>query len=434
MAQRNGSLSLLHPLAEPLSECRKHQNKAAIDFDDPQPVFLNGSVYMKGLHSPKGHLRLWKYSISARIFSELQCPSECNKETDDDRYLLTSLQSNLLLVHAQFTWPNIEFPNQEIFFDSYDEDNDFHQICHKLELHSFKLLETGWKKSLPYSRSFKSTDPLFTTKLDEDIEAGYDPSYRSFLNEHRARDPLHWDVSIASNDDCLFVALFRRDDYGIQYLSDRDVYRYGCGPFLNVRIFIFDEKFRYIHSVQGPSFNDNEDSKISKPAIFVHGDNFYVKVWKNFNDRNFQKASLTSILGTERSKSTSHYISWQDSHSIPEMSSNIITLLQSQPIIGISPTMSDTCSDSDSLYLCALTSCKSGDTWVELAKFDCRFHLKPVIVGVPDGSKLVAIGMVKSGSNKDLYVLEAIPQGLLHDIVWFIAFFCILQSTSMHAC
>ena len=67
--------------------------------------------------------------------------------------------------------------------------------------------------------------------------------------------------------------------------------------------------------------------------------------------------------------------------------------------------------------------------WVELAKFDCRFHLKPVIVGVPDGSKLVAIGMVKSGSNKDLYVLEAIPQGLfyyniiiIHDIVWFIAF------------
>ena len=280
MAQ--SSLSLLHPLAEPLSECRKHQKEAAIDFDDPQPVLLNGNVYMKGLHSPKGHLRLWKYSISARMFSELQCPPQCNKKTDDDRYLLTSLQSNLLLVHAQFTWPNTEFPNQETFFDRYrcfDSVDDFHQICHKLELRSFKFLETGWEKSLPYSRSFKSTDPLFTTELDDDIEADYDRSYWSFLNENRARDPLHWDVSIASNDDHLFVALFRRDDYGNQYLSDRDLFHCDRGPFLNAKIFIFDENFRHTHSVQGPSLHDNEleDSKISKPAIFVHGENFYVK-------------------------------------------------------------------------------------------------------------------------------------------------------------
>ena len=415
MAQ--SSLSLLYPLAEPLSECRKHQNEAVINFDDPQPVLLNGNVYMKGLHSPKGHLRLWKYSISARMFSELQCPPECNNKTDNDRYLLTSLQSNLLLVHAQFTWPNTEFPNQETFFDRYrffSSDDD--QICHKLHLCPFKLLETGWENSLPYSQSFKSTDPLLTTELVDDIEAHYDCSYQSFLNENRSRDPLHWDISIASNDDHLFVALFRRDDYGNQSLSYRDLLYCDYGPYLNVRIFIFDENFRHTHSIQGPSLNDSEleDSKISKPAIFVHGDNFYVKVWKNFNDQNFQKASLKSILTADRSNSTSDYVPWHNSHSIPEMNSNI-TLLQSQPIIGISPAMSEICSDSDSIYLCALTSCKSGDTWVELAKFDCQFHLKPVIiVGIPDGSKLVAIGMVKSGSNKDLYVLEAIPQGLFY--------------------
>ena len=413
MAQ--SSLSLLHPLAEPLPEPRNHQNEVAIDFSDPQPVLLNGNVYMKGLYSPKGHLRLCKYSISARMFSELQCPPECNNKIDDERYLLTSLQSYLLLIRAQFTWPNTEFPSKQTFFDQcFNSDDDFHQICHKLELHSFKLLKTGWEKNW-YMQSFKSTDPLPTTELDDDIKAGYDHSYRSFLDKNRARDPLHWDVSIASNDDRLFVALFRRDDYGNQTLSDRDLYRYGCGPFLNVKIFIFNEHLEHIHSVQGPSLHDNEDSNISKPAIFVHGDNFYMKVWKNFNDRNFQKASLNSILTAQKSNSTSHYITWYDSHSIPEMSSNI-TLLQSQPIIGVSPAV--IMSDSESFYLCALTSCKSGDTWVELAHFNCRFHLKPIIVGVPDGGKLVAIGMVTTGSTQELHILEAIPQGLFYyDIV-----------------
>jgi hypothetical protein len=411
-------LGLLHPLAEPWYECRNHQNEAAIDFNDPQPVLLNGDIYMKGQYSPKGHLRLWKYSISARIFSELQCPPECNnKFTNDDRYLLTSLQSNLLLIHASFTCPNTEFPNEEDY-DEISDIDDFHQICHKLELRSFKLLETGWDKS-PFRRSFKSTDPLATTELDEDIEGGYHRSYRSFLDKNRARDPLHWDVSITSSDDRFFVALFRRDDYGNQQLSDRDLYRYGRGPFLNAKILIFNENLQFINSVQGPSIHDNEDSKISKPAIFIHGDNFYVKVWTSFDNQNFRKASLTSILAAQKSNFTSHHIAWHDSHSIPEMSSNI-TLLQNQLVLGISPpTVGGSVSESFSdLTICALTSCisqtqsgDSGDTWVEVANFNCRFDLKPIIVGVPDGGKLVAIGNVNDGSNQELHVLEAIPQG-----------------------
>jgi hypothetical protein len=411
MAQ--SSMSLLHPLAEPWYECRNHQNEAAIDFNDPQPVLLNGDIYMKGQYSPKGHLRLWKYSISARMFSELQCPPECNNKRDDEKYLLTSLQSNLLIVCACLTWPNAEFPNEENFCEFLPEDpnDDSRQICHKLHLYSFKLRETGWD-NIRHMKSFKSTDPLPTT--DDDID--YHRSYQLFLNENRARDPLHWDISITSTDDHLFVALFRRDHYGNQYLSDRDLYLTdGRGPFLNVKILIFNEKLWHTHSVRGPSLDDNEDSKFSKPAIFVHGDNFYVKVWTNFNDQNFQKASLNSILTAQETDSTSQcrYItsSWCDSHSIPEISSNI-TLLQSQPIIGMSPTVGD--NEPESFYLCALTSCRSGDTWVELARFNCLFDLKPIIVGVPDGGKLVAIGMVNADSNQKLQVLEAIPQGLFY--------------------
>ena len=128
----HNSISLLHPLAEPSLWCTNHRNEAAIDFSDPQPVLLNDSIYMKaGLCSPGGQLRLWKYSLSARTFSELPCPSACNNQTEDVRFLLTSFRSHLLLVHAHFTWPNREFPTEK---EDYDDlvDNDDWQICHKL--------------------------------------------------------------------------------------------------------------------------------------------------------------------------------------------------------------------------------------------------------------------------------------------------------------
>ena len=198
-------------------------------------------------------------------------------------------------------------------------------------------------------------------------------------------------------------------------LSELERLRYGSGPEVNVKVLIFNEHLRLVHCVKGPSelLPDSEDNQINKPIIFVHDDNFYVKVWTNFEKQiaNFRKASLKSI--TDKSNSPSQYIEWCGSHSIPEMSSNL-TLLKNQPVIGIVSTSTADNESESHLYLCALTSCKSGDTLVELASFKHRFDPAPIVVGVSDGNKLVVIGMIKnsSESHEELHVLEAIPQGL----------------------
>ena len=223
MAQ--GSMSLLHPLAEPLLQWRNHRNQASIDFDDPQPVLLNGNIYMKGQCGPNGRLRLWKYSISAGIFSELQCPQTCYTGKDD-RYLLASFKSHLLLVHARFTWPNTPFPDKKDMYDFIDNDPfDPRQVCHKLELCSYKLLETGWDEG-SYMLSMNCSDPLYENwPGDNELEYTSSPDYQLFCRDNHVvlRDPEHWDASITNNNhDYLFVASFRRDKYdNIQAMSHR---------------------------------------------------------------------------------------------------------------------------------------------------------------------------------------------------------------------
>ena len=408
MAQ--GSMSLLHPLAEPLSQWRNHRNQASIDFDDPQPVLLNGNIYMKGQCGPNGRLRLWKYSISAGIFSELQCPRTCYTG-EDDRYLLASFKSHLLLVHARFTWPNIQFPNKENYDEFIVEDsNDPRQIYHKLELLSYKLLETEWGEGR-HMHSMKCTDPLYDLDWCDYESLG---SYGSFCRDNRIRNPKHWDASITSNDNYLFVGFFRTDKYNGS-MSDREYLRFGCGPFINVKILIFNESLKLVQCVEGPSFDDNEDINTKMPIIFVQDDNFYVKVWTNFENTNFQKASLKSITADQPKSSFAPYVDWHCSHSIPEKSSNL-TLLKNQPIIGASKSTAD--SESKRFYLCALTSCKPGDTWVELANFNFQFDSAPVVIGLPDGIKVVAIGMVKAVPHlsQELHVLEVVPQGLHYTV------------------
>ena len=72
------SLDLLHPLASPSMELINCCDQASIDFDDPQPVLLDGNVYMKGKSGPDGGNRsLWKYSIQSHTFSELMFPETC---------------------------------------------------------------------------------------------------------------------------------------------------------------------------------------------------------------------------------------------------------------------------------------------------------------------------------------------------------------------
>ena len=102
-----------------------------------------------------------------------------------------------------------------------------------------------------------------------------------------------------------------------------------------------------------------------------------------------------------------------ESHSIPESTYSNLTLLGNQPVIAMS---SNTKPNDSSLYLCASTFCNSNDTWVELAQFNYQFDPAPVIMGISDGCKFLAIGMMKNDSqsdtNQELHVLQVNPQGM----------------------
>ena len=60
-----------------------------------------------------------------------------------------------------------------------------------------------------YLCSLRATDPLDTKSYDEDD--AYHGSDN--LEEYHYEDPVHWDISAESNDDCLLVAFFRMDKY-----------------------------------------------------------------------------------------------------------------------------------------------------------------------------------------------------------------------------
>ena len=112
---------------------------------------------------------------------------------------------------------------------------------------------------------------------------------------------------------------------------------YGYGPFINVKIAIFDPprynnyvycKPRATKSVK--FYCDFDDCKITKPFIFVHDDDVFVKVWSKAEAldkfRNLKQASLKSLLNDSDPK-------WNNSHSIPDSTYSNLTLLGNQIII-----------------------------------------------------------------------------------------------------
>ena len=163
-------MSLLHPLAESVPYLINCRDQASIDFDDPQPVFLDGNIYMKGKCDPDGrNLRLWKYSIQSNIFSELMFPETCRSVTEDDCHILTSFRSQVLLVHAQITHPHpLPEPiyidgrlDYELTYGEYEgeENLDVRQRTHRLNLRFHKPLKDNvWEGSASYT--LKSPDPL----------------------------------------------------------------------------------------------------------------------------------------------------------------------------------------------------------------------------------------------------------------------------------
>ena len=101
---------LFHPLTDVTFSLRYCGNPGTIDFSDPQPVFLNGNVYMKGCKS-NGQHRIWKYSSSMTFFSEILLPQGIS-----DELFLTPYNSQLLLIETAF-----EEPDDLGYFDSSDD-------------------------------------------------------------------------------------------------------------------------------------------------------------------------------------------------------------------------------------------------------------------------------------------------------------------------
>ena len=415
------AMSLLHPLAEPSLQWRNHHGHATIDFNDPQPVLVNGNVYMKGKSDKNGQLRLWKYDIAAKTFSELMCPQNCSQETESDRYVLIYDNSNLLLLNVYLSYPD---PPPEPYYetDRYGERfidyylsgyEDYHnstcgeRSTHTLGIEIMMPLESE-RSQRGQLYSHKCIDPLSELEYEDDEKEMYHPeSTQQYYTENRSRDPLQWAVSAACSESYLFVAFHRLDKY-----NDDDRERMTWEEkekglehekYTSVKIIVFNKIDGVYRHLKDVSIFSSTEGDITKPLLFVHKDNIFLKYWikfENKNSCNFQKSSLISL--TDKS---SHPV-WQDSHPIHDIHSNV-TFLGGEPVVGlIDPA------DKDKLriHLCTLTSCKEGDAWVEIASFDARFDTTPIMVGLPDGSKFIAIG--NRATSGELHVLEVNPQGI----------------------
>ena len=399
-------MSLLHPLAEHVPLWTNHHDHANIDFSDPQPVLLNGNIYMKGKCDERGQFNLWKYSISSHTFSPIPCPPSCGNE---EIHLLTVHKSSLLLLNATHTSPDPrpEFdPEEDEYGTTYtfsDNDSDAaRQTKSKFSLYSYKLQkDTGWKLA-EAKHEFEYGDPMYGEEdIDDELSC-----------DHHTRAPERWDLLAASSNDNLLVAFFRQDSYccGCEEI-DKEYYE---APIVTGELMIFNEHLQYTNRVTMPRiYLHGEESKIIKPAMFTFNSNLYFKVWKKFESvkaksENFQKVcikSLTTELNT--------FCQWSKSHSIPDTHSNV-AFLNDQPIVGVASKESSG-EENSNLYLCALTKSPAGDAWVEIASFDAQFSSAPIVIGSPDANKLVVIGM-RTDSNQrpdgELQVLEVTPQGI----------------------
>lgn len=273
---------------------------------------------------------------------------------------------------------------------------------HFLKLCKYKLLhDNKWERIFFYSH--RSPDPL-PVKTDLPTLTCFDEEF----DDSRPRDPIYWDVSAVSNHDHLLVTFFRRDKYNDDEYESKKAY--GDRPFINVKTMIFNLPDFYVtrkcHCVQVPEFfYDSDDYKITKPFIFVHDDDIFVKVWRRGNSEILTKLSIKSLVYDEHNISCKSYV-------FPASTYSNLTMLGNQPVIAVSSN-----TELNVTYLFALTSCTElSNSCIELATFDYQFDPAPVIMGSSDGSKFVAIGMLKvdsqSGSSQELHVLQVVPQGI----------------------
>ena len=356
------TMSLLHPLAEPVLQWTNHYNHANIDFSDPRPVLVDDNIYMKGECDKHGQLSLWKYSISSHRFYEIQCPPHCRRNTT----VLTSCNSRLLLLCA-----------------SYINSSNLH-------LSMYEMQEKGWGESVN----------LHTLECRVLQTLCGSHGYQEFVCS-----PECWDVLATSHEGNLFVGFIR-------------LYRLTVGPkkYINrYQVMIFDKKYKLVNCAKLPEISVCDGYiKDIQPAIFTHNGDFYIKFWKEFDsdkEENLKKVCCDSLYAKP-----DNTVEWSDAHSMPNEHSNV-TFIDNQPIIGVVTASSpDEAAKQDSkLYLCTLSTCNTptGDAWVEVVSIGAHFYPPPVVIALPDSNKVMVIGMhTNSSGNRQLHALEVTPQGM----------------------
>ena len=369
------------------------RNPGTIDFSDPQPVVLNGNVYMKGCKS-NGQHRIWKYSSSANFFSEILLPQGTR-----DEFLLTAYKSQLLLIETTF---------EEA--DDYDEEcaenwNDPTLMLHKLRINVWELVnENKFERSdnIPFYEH-RSGDPSNSLSDSDD----------SASEHYKPREPKYWDVRATSKNGNLLVAFYRQDN-----LYDPD--EIETGWFVTVEILLFEETTKkWKHAVttkfdQDDAFNDDdsesESTIIDRPSIIINDDTLCVKLWSESDykdDKNYcglKDISMKSLL--DKWQYYSQRYNYLPSLVLPKGHSNL-SVLNSQIIVGIPRR--------DELFLLALLHSKPADTWIEIArvKLDAEFDTTPCIMGLPEDNSILVIGMVKSvGPSPALQTLKLTSKGM----------------------
>ena len=387
------SCDLFHPLTDVTSSPRYCGNPGTIDFSDPQPVFLNGNVYMKGCKS-NGQYRIWKYSSSANFFSEILLPQGTR-----DKFLLTAYNSQLLLIETTF---------EEA--DDYDEEcaenwNDPTLMLQKLRIDVWVLVnEDKFERSdtIPFYEH-RSRDPFILLSDSDD----------SASEHYKPREPEYWDVRATSKNGNLLVAFYRQDDF-------YDPYEIKTECFVTVEILLLEEttnKWKHAATTQfnqDDAFNDdgseNESTVtiVDRPSIIINNDTLCVKLWSESDykdDKNYcdlKEISMKSLLDERQ------YSPWQclPSLALPKGHSNL-SVLNNQIIVGIPRR--------DKLFLLVRLDSKSADTWIEIAsvKLDAEFDTTPCIMGLPEDNSILVIGMVKSvGPSPALQTLKLTSKGM----------------------
>ena len=388
----HSSSNLFHPLTDVTVTFlpRYCRNPGIIDFSDPQPVVLNGNVYMKGCKS-NGQHRIWKYSSSANFFSEILLPQGMS-----DKFLLTAYNSQLLLIEATF---------EEA--DDYDEEcaenwNDPILMLHKLRIDVWVLVnENKFERSdtIPFYEH-RSGDPSNSLNDSDD----------SASEHYKPREPEYWDVRATSKNGNLLVAFYRQDDL-------YDPYEMKTEWFVTVEILLLEETTnKWKHAVttkfnQDDAFNDDDSENestvtiVDRPSIIINNDTLCVKLWSERDykdDKNYcglKEISMQSLLDERPS---SQYL---PSLALPKRHSNL-SVLNYQIIIGIPRR--------DELFLLAWLHSTPADTWIEIArvKLDAEFDTTPCIMGLPEDNSVLVIGMVKFvGQCPSLQTLKLTSKG-----------------------